>query len=206
MRGHGSSLPGGHDCDTTHLDVVDAQGNMVSSVPSGGWIQASPVIPGLGFCLGTRGQMFYLNPARPNALAPRKRPRATLTPTLVTRNGQPYLAFGAPGGDCQDQWTVQFLMNHLDFGMGLQDALDAPHFHTAHFPSSFYPRSARPGVIALDGRLPSEVVEDLKSRGHIVEMDAYRGLRMMAVQLDRPRAVVTAGICSNPTTAHAMAW
>jgi gamma-glutamyltranspeptidase/glutathione hydrolase len=95
-----------YDGDTTHLDAIDREGNMVAATPSGGWIPSSPVIAGLGFPLGTRGQMFYLNPERPNALAPRKRPRATLTPSLVTRDGEPWMVFGTPGGDCQDQWTV----------------------------------------------------------------------------------------------------
>ena len=99
---------------------------MVAATPSGGWIGTSPVIKGLGFPLGTRGQMFYLDPGRPNALAPRKRPRATLTPSLVTRDGEPYMAFGTPGGDGQDQWTLQFFINQVDFGMNIQEAIDAP--------------------------------------------------------------------------------
>ena len=105
-----------HIGDTTHLDAMDAEGNMVAATPSGGWIGSSPVIPGLGFPLGTRGQMFYLNSDRPNALAPRKRPRATLTPTMVTRDGAPFMAFGTPGGDSQEQWTLQFFLNHVNFG------------------------------------------------------------------------------------------
>ena len=108
-----------HVGDTTHLDAVDRHGNMVAATPSGGWIRSSPVIPGLGFCLGTRGQMFYLNPDRPNALAPRKRPRATLTPSLATRDGEPEMVFGTPGGDSQDQWTLQFFLNYVHFGMDL---------------------------------------------------------------------------------------
>ncbi len=88
-----------HVSDTTHLDAIDREGNMVAATPSGGWIGSSPVIKGLGFPIGTRGQMFYLNPNRPNCLAPRKRPRATLTPSLVTKGGEPYMVFGTPGGD-----------------------------------------------------------------------------------------------------------
>ena len=118
------------------------KGNMVSATPSGGWFRSSPVIKGLGFCLGTRGQMFYLNPQRPNALAPHKRPRATLTPSLVTKDGEPFMALGTPGGDNQDQWTLQFFLNYIDFGMNIQEALDAPSVHSVHFPSSFYPRPA----------------------------------------------------------------
>ena len=127
---------------------------MVAATPSGGWIGSSPVIAGLGFPLGTRGQMFYLNPQRPNALQPRKRPRATLTPTIVTRDGDPFLAFGTPGGDGQDQWTLQFFLNYVEFGLDLQQALDTPTVHTTHFPSSFYPRNAYPGRVEAESRLP----------------------------------------------------
>ena len=136
-----------HLGDTTHLDAVDAEGNMVAATPSGGWIGSSPVIAGLGFPLGTRGQMFYLNPQRPNALQPRKRPRATLTPTIVTRDGAPFMAFGTPGGDGQDQWTLQFFLNYMEFGMDLQQALDAPTVHTTHFPLILLPARgvSRPG-------------------------------------------------------------
>ncbi|MFB3120521.1 MAG: gamma-glutamyltransferase family protein, partial [Stenotrophomonas maltophilia] len=119
-----------HVGDTTHLDAMDREGNMVAATPSGGWLGTSPIIKGLGFPLGTRGQMFYLNPDRPNALAPHKRPRATLTPTLVTKGGRPYLAFGTPGGDAQEQWTLQFFLNYVEFGMNLQEALDAPTVHS----------------------------------------------------------------------------
>ena len=115
-----------HGGDTTHLDAVDFEGNMVAATPSGGWIGTSPVISGLGFPIGTRGQMIYLNPDRPNALEPRKRPRATLTPTVVTKNNKPYMVFGTPGGDRQEQWTIQFFLNHVEFGMDLQEALEAP--------------------------------------------------------------------------------
>ena len=150
-----------HLGDTTHLDAVDAEGNMVAATPSGGWIGSSPVIAGLGFPLGTRGQMFYLNPRRPNALQPRKRPRATLTPTIVTREGAPFLAFGTPGGDGQDQWTLQFFLNYVEFGLDLQQALDAPTVHTTHFPSSFYPRAAH---IRAEWK-PSRVISAGDTRG-----------------------------------------
>ena len=95
--------------DTCHLDVADRWGNVVTATPSGGWLQSSPVIPSLGFCLGTRAQMFTLTPGLPATIAPGKRPRTTLTPTLALRDGEPYLAFGTPGGDQQDQWTLGVL-------------------------------------------------------------------------------------------------
>ena len=133
-----------HIGDTTHLDAMDAEGNMVAATPSGGWLGTSPVIKGLGFPLGTRGQMFYLNPDRPNALQPRKRPRATLTPTMVTRNGEPYMAFGTPGGDSQEQWTLQFFLNHIDFGMNLAGSPRRPHS----------PLNALPVVLLPASRIP----------------------------------------------------
>ena len=121
--------------DTCHVDVADRFGNLVSATPSGAWLQSSPVIPALGFCLGTRAQMFTLEPGLPATLAPGKRPRTTLSPSLALRDGEPYLAFGTPGGDQQDQWTLAFFLNHVHFGMNLQQAIDAAEFHTRHFPS-----------------------------------------------------------------------
>jgi gamma-glutamyltranspeptidase/glutathione hydrolase len=158
--------------DTVHFDIVDRAGNMVSATPSGGWLQSSPVIPELGFCLGTRAQMFWLEDGHPAALAPGKRPRTTLTPTMALRDGEPYLAWGTPGGDQQDQWTTQLLLRHAHAGMNLQQAIDAPAWHSEHFPSSFWPREARPGVLVVEGRMPKETVKELERRGHIVEVDA----------------------------------
>jgi gamma-glutamyltranspeptidase / glutathione hydrolase len=158
--------------DTVHLDVVDRHGNIVSATPSGGWLWSSPVVPGLGFPLGTRAQMFWLEEGLPNSLEPGKRPRTTLSPSLAFRGGDPYLAFGTPGGDQQDQWTLLFFLHHVDFGLDLQAAIDAPAFHTNHFPSSFYPRDQHPGQIEVEGRFDPEVVEDLRARGHEVVVDA----------------------------------
>jgi gamma-glutamyltranspeptidase/glutathione hydrolase len=156
--------------DTCHLDVADRWGNVVTATPSGGWLQSSPVIPSLGFCLGTRGQMFTLTPGLPATIAPGKRPRTTLTPTLALRDGEPYLAFGTPGGDQQDQWTLAFFLNHVNFGMNLQQAIDFPAFHSAHVPSSFYPRLAYPGRLDVESRAGDDVVEELRRRGHEVHV------------------------------------
>ena len=156
--------------DTVHFDIVDQAGNMVSATPSGGWLQSSPVIPELGFCLGTRAQMFWLEEGHPASLAPGKRPRTTLTPTLALRDGEPYLAWGTPGGDQQDQWITQLFLRHVNAGLNLQEAIDAPAWHSEHFPSSFWPRAARPGVLVLEGRLPRETIAEVKRRGHIVEV------------------------------------
>jgi gamma-glutamyltranspeptidase/glutathione hydrolase len=156
--------------DTVHFDIVDRAGNMISATPSGGWLQSSPVIPELGFGLGTRGQMFWLEEGHPAALAPGKRPRTTLSPSLALRDGEPYLAWGSPGGDQQDQWTTQLFLRHVHAGMNLQEAIDAPAWHSEHFPISFWPRTARPGVLVVESRIPVATREELTRRGHIVEV------------------------------------
>ena len=157
--------------DTVHFDIVAQAGNMVTATPSGGWLQSSPVIPELGFCLGTRAQMFWLEHGHPASLAPGKRPRTTLSPTLALRDGDAYLAWGSPGGDQQDQWITQFFLRHVHAGMNLQEAIDAPAWHSEHFPISFWPRTSRPGVLQIEKRVPQETREELTRRGHIVEVE-----------------------------------
>lgn len=196
-----------HVGDTTHLDAVDREGNMVAATPSGGWIGDSPVIQGLGFPLGTRGQMFYLNPNRPNALAPRKRPRATLTPSLVTRDGEPFMVFGTPGGDGQDQWTLQFFLNYVEFGMNIQEALDAPTLHSVHFPSSFYPRKAYPGRVEAEARIPREVLAALERRGHEVGLlDGWANGKAMGIRYDKERRVILGGVSPRRLIGYALGW
>jgi gamma-glutamyltranspeptidase/glutathione hydrolase len=196
----------GHLGDTTHLDAIDKEGNMVAATPSGGWWGTSPVIAGLGFPLGTRGQMFYLNPARPNALAPRKRPRATLTPTLVLKHGEPHMVFGTPGGDAQDQWTLQFFLNIVDFGMSVQEAIDAPSVHSTHFPSSFYPRDAYPKVVEAESRIAGETLAALRSMGHIVnEVDGWSNGKVMGIRINDAKTL-EAGVSPRGEIGHAMAW
>ncbi|SEM56342.1 gamma-glutamyltransferase family protein [Bradyrhizobium sp. OK095] len=156
--------------DTVHFDIIDKAGNMVSSTPSGGWLQSSPVIPELGFCLGSRAQMFDLEENQPSSLAPGKRPRTTLSPTMALRDGEPYLAWGSPGGDQQDQWITQFFLRHVHCNLNLQEAIDAPAWHSEHFPISFWPRTARPGVLVVENRVPKATIENLRERGHIVEV------------------------------------
>ncbi len=195
-----------HIGDTTHLDAMDAQGNMVAATPSGGWLGTSPVIKGLGFPLGTRGQMFYLNPNRPNALQPRKRPRATLTPTIVTQGNSPFMAFGTPGGDSQEQWTIQFFLNHVEFGMNLQEALDAPTLHSVHFPSSFYPRAGFPARVVAESRIPSDVLKELGRRGHEVELaDAWANGKVMGIRWHSDRGVIAGAASAKNTIGYAMA-
>ncbi|MPY94897.1 MAG: gamma-glutamyltransferase family protein [Acidimicrobiia bacterium] len=186
--------------DTVHLDVADRWGNLVSATPSGGWLQASPVVDGLGFPLGTRAQMFWLEEGHPSTLAPGKRPRTTLTPSLARRDGRPWMAYGTPGGDGQDQWQVSFLLRLVHGGMNLQEAIDAPSFHSEHMPSSFWPRDAKPGRVVIEDRFGEDVVDELGARGHdVVVGPAWSEGRLSAVarEVDEEgRAVLRAG--ANP--------
>jgi len=200
-------LSGGHQGDTTKLEVIDSAGNMVSATPSGGWLPSSPVIPGLGFPLGTRGQMFSLVPGHPNCLAPGKRPRTSLTPSLATRAGRPFLAFGSPGGDCQDQWALQFLLNVLVFGMSLQEAVEAPTFWTGHFPSSFYPRTCEPGSLSVEARVPEKVRDELARRGHLLKPAAdWSGGNTLAASIDPESGVLAAAASPRLEPAYAAGW
>ncbi|NGM87056.1 gamma-glutamyltransferase family protein [Parapusillimonas sp. SGNA-6] len=154
--------------DTCHLDVIDKDGNMVSATPSGGWLSSSPVIPKLGFPLGTRLQMTWLDDGVPGQVHPGKRPNTTLSPGLALRDGKPYMAFGTPGGDQQDQWTVSFFVRHAIHGMNLQEAIDTPSWHVDHFPRSFWPRSVHLGKVIAESRFPAETIEALRAAGHDV--------------------------------------
>src|SRR5262249_17550813 len=166
MAGAGEPTRG----DTVHLDVVDRWGNMISATPSGGWLHSSPTIPALGWPLGTRAQMFWLEEGLPSSLRPGARPRTTLSPGLALRDGKPWLAWGTPGGDQQEQWAFHVFLRHVDRGLNLQEAIDAPEFHTDHLISSFYPRAFAPRSLALEGRFSEDDVEDLRTRGHEVTM------------------------------------
>ena len=154
--------------DTVHLDIVDRWGNLVSATPSGGWLQSSPAVPGLGFSIPTRGQMCWLEEGHPTTLRPGTRPRTTLTPTLLTRDGEGFLAMATPGGDQQDQWTLAVLLRHLHHGADLQAAIDMPLFTSKHFPQSFYPRTVEPGHLLVEERFGDSTVAELCRRGHRV--------------------------------------
>ncbi|MGN6535750.1 MAG: gamma-glutamyltransferase family protein [Mesorhizobium sp.] len=171
--------------DTVHIDVIDREGNMVSVTPSGGWLQSSPTIPGLGFCLNTRAQMFWLTPGLPTSLEPGKRPRTTLTPSLGLYQGRPTLAFGTPGGDQQEQWQLSFFLRHVHHGLNLQEAIDLPLFHTAHFPASFYPRTREPGSLIAEANFGAAVLDELKTRGHrLTVSDPWTIGRLTAAKRD----------------------
>ncbi|MBX9907249.1 MAG: gamma-glutamyltransferase family protein [Beijerinckiaceae bacterium] len=165
-----SMVAAGRRGDTVHIDVIDKWGNMIAATPSGGWLQSSPVIPELGFPLNSRAQMFWLEEGLPSSLAPGKRPRTTLSPTLAFENGEPRLAFGTPGGDQQEQWQMGLFLRRVHHGLNLQEAIDLPLFHTQHFPLSFYPREAKPGHLAVEESLGAHALADLKARGHALEV------------------------------------
>ena len=154
--------------DTVHLDVIDRWGNMVSATPSGGWLQSNPVVPGLGFPLNSRAQMFWLEEGLPTSLAPGRRPRTTLTPSLAEHADGRQLVFGTPGGDQQDQWQLIWFLRFVHHGLDLQAGLDAPLFHTMHFQGSFFPRAALPGEMMIERGVGKDVIADLRARGHII--------------------------------------
>ena len=190
--------------DTCHLDVVDRWGNFVSATPSGGWLQSSPTIPELGFCLGSRLQMTWLDESSPSALRPGRRPRTTLTPTLLLRDGVPVSALGTPGGDQQDQWQLLYLLRTIVGGYTPQEAIDAPALHTTSMPGSFWPRHWEPGGAVVEDRLGDEVIGELERRGHEVTRAGPWALgRLSAVTRDPQSGLMTAG--ANPRGAQGYA-
>jgi len=193
--------------DTTQCVAADRHGNCVSATPSGGWIPTSPVVPGLGFPVGTRAQMFVLDPEHPNALAPGKRPRTTLSPSLARLPDGRLLAFGTPGGDQQDQWTLHFFLAGVDFGVAdLQEAIDAPTLHSQHAPSSFHPRHAQPGVVEAEDRIAPEVLRELEARGHRVRRSgAWSHGRVLAAAFDPAMGVCEAAASPRFQVAYAIA-
>jgi len=179
---------------TIHVTAADGRGNMVACTASGGWIPSSPVIDTLGFPLGSRMQTFYLDENHANALHPGKRPRTTLTPSVATRNGEPFLSFGTPGGDQQDQWTLQFFLNLVDFGMEVQEAIEMPRFSTAHYASTFYPHNVLPGVLRMEERIDESVAAQLADRGHKVEVrPPWCEGHVLGIRFDPQRRLLVGG-------------
>ncbi|MFJ7289810.1 gamma-glutamyltransferase family protein [Curtobacterium sp. NPDC098951] len=190
--------------DTCHIDVVDRWGNIVSATPSGGWLQSSPTIPGLGFCLGTRLQMTWLEEGTASTLRPGERPRTTLTPTLVLRDGVPVAAVGSPGGDQQDQWQLLFLLRWIVGGYSPQQAIDAPALHTTSFPGSFWPRTWEPAGLVVEDRIGDDVIAGLEARGHVVTRAGDWTLgRLSCVTRDQATGVL--GAAANPRGAQGYA-
>ncbi|GAA5226052.1 gamma-glutamyltransferase [Paeniglutamicibacter antarcticus] len=190
--------------DTCHIDVVDSVGNMISATPSGGWLQSSPTIPKLGFCLGSRLQMTWLEDGAPSTLRPGKRPRTTLTPTLILKDGKPVVALGSPGGDQQDQWQLLYILRTVIGGYTPQQAIDAPSLHTTSIPGSFFPRTWEPGGAVVEDRLGDDVLVDLEKRGHIITRAGDWALgRLSCVAKNHKTGVISAA--ANPRGAQGYA-
>jgi len=192
---------------TTGTRVADADGNVFSATPSGGWYTTSPIIEGLGFVLGTRCQSFFLQEDRANSLEPGKRPRTTLTPTLAMKDGEPFMAWGTPGGDAQDQVNLQFLLNVLEFGMDIQAALDAPLIQILDFPPSFFPRETQPGVMRVESRMAQSTVDALAAMGHtVLNAGPWSIGDATALMLDRQRGVLYGAAGPRRDKSYALAW
>lgn len=195
------------EAGTTGTRVADAEGNVFSATPSGGWFRHSPIVEGLGFVLGTRGQIFWLDEDKANKLEPGKRPRSTLTPSLALKDGKPFLAWGTPGGDVQDQVNLQFLVNVVDFGMDIQEAIDAPYFQILDFPSSFYPRQFSPGGMRLEDRIDSAVFEKLQQMGHRTNRAGDWSLGdTTALMVDVKRRMLFGAASPRRDKSYALAW
>jgi gamma-glutamyltranspeptidase/glutathione hydrolase len=163
--------------DTTSLQVVDRDGNLFSATPSSGWLLGGAFVAGdTGVPMSNRMQAFRLDPASPNVLAGGKRPRTTLTPTVVLKDGKPFLAIGTPGGDSQDQQILQVLLNVIDFGLDVQAAIEAPRVNSLHPESSFDDHRAQPGVLEVERTLAPAVIEELRARGHILRIRPAYGI------------------------------
>ncbi|APX32996.1 transferase [Brachybacterium sp. P6-10-X1] len=200
----GADADGSVRGDTCHLDVVDRFGNMISATPSGGWLQSSPTIPGLGFCLGTRLQMTWLEEGSPSALTPGRRPRTTLTPTLVLQDDEPVMALGSPGGDQQDQWQLLLILRVLVGGWSPQAAIDAPALHSTAVAGSFWPRTWEPGGAVVEDRLGEEVITALERRGHRITRAGDWSLGRLSCVLRDPATGVL-GAAANPRGAQGYA-
>ena len=189
--------------DTVHIDVIDRWGNIVSATPSGGWLQSSPVIPGLGFTLNSRAQMYWLEEGLPGSLAPGKRPRTTLTPSIAFHEDGTALSFGTPGGDQQDQWQLVLFLRLAHHQQNLQAALDMPLFHTTHFPASFHPRQRQPGHIMAEESFGAGTLASLRNQGHSVEVADEWTIGRLTVAARDPQGLLRAGATPRLMQAYA---
>jgi gamma-glutamyltranspeptidase/glutathione hydrolase len=189
--------------DTVHLDIIDRWGNMVAATPSGGWLQSNPVIPGLGFPLNSRAQMFWLEHGLPTSLAAGRRPRTTLTPSLAEKDGT-RMVFGTPGGDQQDQWQLVWFLRFVHFGMELQACMDAPLFHSMHFQGSFFPREVQPGHMMIEPNVGDTVISDLRARGHLVTVAEPWTVGRLTAALREPDGMLRAAATPRLMQAYAV--
>jgi gamma-glutamyltranspeptidase / glutathione hydrolase len=163
--------------DTTCVDAVDGDGNLFSATPSSGWLLGGAFIAGdTGVPLSNRMQVFDLDPVSPNVLVGGKRPRTTLTPTIVLRDGKPFLAISTPGGDSQDQQILNVLLNLLVFDMDLQAAIEAPRINSDHPHSSFDNHESVAGQLEIESRVPAKILDDLRARGHVLRVVGPYGM------------------------------
>ncbi|WP_299954685.1 gamma-glutamyltransferase family protein [uncultured Roseobacter sp.] len=189
--------------DTVHLDVIDRWGNMVAATPSGGWLQSNPVIPGLGFALNSRAQMYWLEDGLPTSLIPKSRPRTTLTPSYAEKDGT-QLVFGTPGGDQQDQWQLIWFLRFVHFGMDLQKCMDQPLFHSMHFQGSFFPREVKTGEMMIEPNVGDAVIEDLRARGHKVTVAEPWTVGRLTAALREPNGILRAAATPRLMQAYAV--
>jgi gamma-glutamyltranspeptidase/glutathione hydrolase len=192
--------------DTTCVNVIDKDGNLFSATPSGAWLPA--VVAGdTGVLMGQRMQSFLLEEGHPNMLEPGKRPRITLTPTLVLKDGKPFAVLSTPGGDNQDQSLIQVLLNIIEFGMSVQEAVEAPRFQTLHLVSSFDDHRFNPGVLNLEDRIAKQVAAELAARGHKVEAHtAWGNPSAPTVIMFRPETGVIEAGADPRRGRYAIAW
>ena len=190
--------------DTVHLDIVDRWGNLVSSTPSGGWLQSNPIVPGLGFALNSRAQMFWLDEGLASSLKPKARPRTTLTPTIAYHQDGTKLAFGTPGGDQQDQWQLVWFLRMVHHGFDLQQGIDAPLFHSKHFQASFYPRAAAPSEMMIEETIGQHIIEALRSRGHEVDVAQANSVGRLTAAKRHPDGQIQAAATPRLMQAYAI--
>jgi gamma-glutamyltranspeptidase/glutathione hydrolase len=192
--------------DTTCVNVIDKDGNMFSATPSGAWLPA--VVAGdTGVLMGQRLQSALTDPNSPNVVAPGKRPRITLTPTLVLKDGAPFMILSTPGGDNQDQGLLQVLLNIIEFGMNPQEAVEAPRFDTQHYVSSFDNHEFLAGVLNIESRIPADVISKLNSRGHKLKIQSAwgTGSSPTVIVYDAKSGVISGG--ADPRRGrYAVAW
>jgi gamma-glutamyltranspeptidase/glutathione hydrolase len=192
--------------DTTCVNVIDKDGNLFSATPSGAWLPA--VVAGdTGVLMGQRLQSALTDPNSPNVVAPGKRPRITLTPTLVLKAGQPFMVLSTPGGDNQDQALLQVLLNIIEFDMNPQEAVEAPRFDTQHYVNSFDDHEFLPGSLNIESRLPEKTIDELKHRGHKVKVQSAWGtLSSPTVIIYNPQTGVSSAGADPRRGRYAVAW
>lgn len=181
--------------DTSYICVVDRWGNGFSATPSDG-ISGAPITPGLGFAMSSRGYQTWLDPEHPACLAPGKRPRLTPNPAMAFRDGQLWMPFGTPGGDVQCQSMTQLFLNVAEFGMDVQQAIEAPRVASWSFPDSGWPHAYTPAAMSAEGRIAPSVIAELERRGHQVEVwDDWtpRMGALCAIAIDRQRGALEVG-------------